>query len=282
MFKLGPLEIRWYSFMFVISFALGLLIFRKMITREKKPATLYNSILWTVFISVFLGARLGHFLYYEPDAFFNRFWYILIPFENGKFVGYQGLASHGAAVGLLIGLYYYSRKNRVAYLWTLDRIVITVALSGFFIRMGNLMNSEVYGHETNLPWGFIFVKANETVPKHPTQIYEALSYLAIFVFLYLIYLKRKNPLKDGIIFSMFLTVLFTARFLIEFLKEKQVSFEEDMISKTGLDMGQMLSIPFILAGIVLFIYLNRKKTVLTNVNPPKNDTVQKIKKRNNS
>ena len=248
--------LRWYSLMFVVAFALGLYIYRKMITREGKPVALADNVLLPVFIATLLGARLGHCLFYQPEYYLHHIGEIFLPFENGKFVGYQGLASHGAAVGILIGLYYYSRKNKVPYLWALDRVVIIIALAGFFIRFGNLMNSEIYGHETTLPWGFIFVNAvpPETVPKHPTQIYEALSYLFIFILLYAIYLKKKPPFRDGVIFSFFLVLLFGARFLIEFVKEKQVDFEENM----KLDMGQWLSIPLILAGIGLFIYLYRK------------------------
>ena len=240
-FKIGQyVTLRWYGLMFVASFALGWYIFRKMIEREGKPIKLYENILMPVFIATFLGARFGHFLFYEPSKFFNNPLDILLP-------PYSGLASHGAAIGILIGLYYYSRKNKVPYLWTLDRIVITIALSGFFIRTGNLMNSEVYGHETSLPWGFIFVRMHETAPKHPTQIYEALSYLTIFIILYLIYLRKKPPFRDGVIFSLFLILIFSARFFIEFLKEPQEAFEEGMT----LDMGQLLSLPLIAAGIIL-------------------------------
>ena len=247
------IEFRWYTLMFILAFALGLYIYGKMVRVENKPQSLMETILWPVFLGTFLGARLGHFLFYEPAVFFNDFWHILIPFEKGEFVGFRGLASHGAAIGILIGLYYYSRKNRLPYLWTLDRIVVTIALSGFFIRMGNLMNSEVYGQETSLPWGFIFVRAGETLPRHPTQIYEALSYLFIFAVLYRIYLTRRTSLPNGVIFSLFLILIFSARFLIEFIKEAQESFEKGMT----LDMGQLLSIPLILAGIVLLIWLKR-------------------------
>ncbi|MDR0384603.1 MAG: prolipoprotein diacylglyceryl transferase [Prevotellaceae bacterium] len=253
-FDFGFFQLRWYSLMFVLSFFLGANIFRKMLKREQKPAALWENILFPVFIGTFLGARLGHCLFYHPDYFIPHFWEIFIPLKDGKFVGFEGVASHGAAVGILIGLYYYSRKNKVAYLWTLDRIVITIALAGFFIRIGNLMNSEIYGHETTLPWGFIFLRHNETVPKHPTQIYESICYLAIFIFLYLLYLKKRPPFRDGVIFSIFLILLFGARFCIEFLKEVQADFEEKMF----LDMGQWLSIPLIVAGFVLLIFLYKQ------------------------
>jgi phosphatidylglycerol---prolipoprotein diacylglyceryl transferase len=160
-----------------------------------------------------------------------------------------GLATHGAAIGILIALYLFSLKTKKSYIWILDRVVIVVALAGLCIRMGNLMNSEIYGVETSLPWGFIFVRWGETVPKHPTQIYEGLSYLAIFIVLMWIYLKKVTGPRPGFIFGVFLISLFTMRFLIEFIKEPQVGFEADM----ALNMGQILSIPFIIAGIYFLI-----------------------------
>jgi prolipoprotein diacylglyceryl transferase len=252
-FDLGFFSLRWYGLMFVLAFGLGMTIYKKMIEKERKPLTLWDNILIPVCIGTFLGARLGHCLFYQPEYFLPHFWEIFIPLKNGKLSGFEGLASHGAAIGILLGLYYYSRKNKVPYLWVLDRIVITIALAGFFIRIGNLINSEIYGHETNLPWGFVFTKY-ETVPKHPTQIYEALSYLLIFIFLYSLYLKKRPPFRDGVIFSLFLILLFGVRFCIEFLKEVQVGFEKNL----PLDMGQWLSIPLIAAGFALLISLYRK------------------------
>jgi prolipoprotein diacylglyceryl transferase len=240
--------------MFYLSFVFGMIIYKKMLVREKKPLTLWINIFIPVAVGTLLGARLGHCLFYHPDYFIPHFWEIFIPFKDGKFSGFEGVASHGAAIGILLGLYCYSRKNKVPYLWVLDRVVITVALAGFFIRLGNLMNSEIYGHETALPWGFVFARYGETVPKHPTQIYEALCYLTIFIFLYLIYLKKRPPFGDGVIFSLFLILLFGARFCIEFLKEVQAGFEE----KLPLDMGQWLSIPLIVAGFVLLLTCYRR------------------------
>ena len=167
-----------------------------------------------------------------------------------------GLASHGAAVGILFAIYLFTRKVKKPYLWVMDRIVIVVALAGFFIRMGNLMNSEIYGVETSLPWGFIFVRWGETVAKHPTQIYEGLAYLLLFVLIYKIYLKHKAKLSHGLVFGIFLVILFISRFLIEFIKEPQVGFEADM----ALNMGQLLSIPFILLGFYLLYYSRNKSS----------------------
>ncbi|MDR1582170.1 MAG: prolipoprotein diacylglyceryl transferase [Prevotellaceae bacterium] len=269
-FELDFFKFRWYSLMFCLSFAFGIIIFKKMIKREKKPLVLWDNVFIPVILGTFLGARLGHCLFYHPDYFIPHFWEIFIPFENGKFVGFAGVASHGAAIGILLGLYYYSRKNKVPYLWILDRIVITIALAGFFIRIGNLMNSEIYGYETNLPWGFVFSQRREIVPKHPTQIYEALCYLLIFIFLYFIYLKKRPPFRNGVIFSFFLILLFGARFCIEFLKEVQADFEEKLL----LDMGQWLSIPLIVTGFVLLIFLYKQGLTVQPQPEPKPELVE--------
>jgi prolipoprotein diacylglyceryl transferase len=238
---LGKLAIRWYGILFAAGFVFGYFIIGKMFKAEKLPAKMLDTITTYMVIGTVVGARLGHCFFYEPAYYLSNPWKILMVWEGG-------LASHGAAIGILLSLWIFSRKVKKPYLWTLDRIVIVVALAGFFIRMGNLMNSEIYGGETSLPWGFIFVRAGETLPKHPTQIYEALSYLAIFGILYAIYLKvGPKKLKTGMIFSLFLILLFSVRFLIEFIKEPQVAFEESM----ALNMGQLLSIPFVLVGIVL-------------------------------
>ena len=259
MFSIGSIEIRYYSMMFVISFILGMYIFGNMLKRENKDHRLLEKVFYAVFISTILGARIGHCLFYEGAYYIANPHEIFLPIKDGKWVGYHGLASHGAAIGILIGLYYFSRKNKLAYLWTLDRIVITIALAGFFIRMGNLMNSEIYGNATDAPWGFIFVRAGEVIAKHPTQLYEAFSYLLIFGILYFMYFKFKPEVKmpNGVIFSIFLILLFTARLLIEFIKEPQVENEY----LWGLNIGQRLSIPFIIAGIaiLLYVYWQKKK-----------------------
>jgi prolipoprotein diacylglyceryl transferase len=170
-------------------------------------------------------------------------------------VWHGGLASHGGAIGILLSLYFFAKKYKKPYLWIVDKIVIVTALAGVFIRTGNLMNSEIYGHTTTLPWGFIFERRGETVPKHPTQIYEALSYLIIFIILYLIHEKTNLKKKQGFIFGLFLVLLFSARFFIEFVKENQVAFENNMT----LNMGQILSIPFVIAGILLIFNALKNK-----------------------
>jgi len=199
-----------------------------------------------------VGARLGHTLFYEPGYYLSHPLEILMIWKGG-------LASHGAAIGILTGIYFFARKNHKPYLWVMDRIVIVVALAGFFIRTGNLMNSEIFGDITTLPWGFKFVNyydpAYAADPRHPTQIYEGLCYLFSFFFLYRYYWKHNGYPRPGKLFGYFLIFIFTSRFFIEFIKVPQVGFEENMM----LDMGQLLSIPFILAGVALLIWPGKKK-----------------------
>lgn len=213
----------------------------KFFTKEKIPHGLLDVLLTYMFLGTVIGARLGHCLFYEPA------YYLKHPLEVLK-VWEGGLASHGGAIGILIFMYIFSKRHKLSYLWLIDRIVITVAQGGFFIRLGNLMNSEIIGKTTDMPWAFIF-KSTDEHPRHPTQIYEALCYLLIFIFLIYYYYRKNCKPKEGIIFGIFLIALFSVRFLIEFLKEVQVGFE----NKLPLDLGQLLSIPFIIAGIIIII-----------------------------
>jgi phosphatidylglycerol---prolipoprotein diacylglyceryl transferase len=247
-FRIGNFALRWYGLLFASGFFFGYLIFLRIFKREGISVELLDRLTMYMAFGTIIGARLGHTLFYEPA------YYLSNPIEILK-IWRGGLASHGAAIGILIALYYYSKSVRRPYLWIMDRIVIVVALAGFFIRMGNLMNSEIYGVETSLPWGFIFVAAGETLPKHPTQIYEGLSYLGIFGLLSYLYWHEPGKLKQGYLFSIFLILLFTVRFFIEFIKEIQVDFE----AKMTLNMGQWLSIPFIIAGILLYIWSLKRK-----------------------
>ena len=247
-FSIGQFAVRWYGLLFASGFVFGYFIMGNIFKREKVPPKMLDTLTTYMVVGTVVGARLGHCFFYEPA------YYLADPIKILK-VWEGGLASHGAAIGILIALWLFARKAKRPYIWILDRIVIVVALAGFFIRMGNLMNSEIYGVQTSLPWGFIFVRWHETVPKHPTQIYEGLSYLAIFAVLYLLYRKKGTSLKPGLLFGFFLVVLFLMRFLIEFIKEPQVGFEESM----ALNMGQLLSIPFILAGIYFLFFFARKQ-----------------------
>ena len=249
LFQIGSREIRYYGLLWALALAIGLYIFYIIIVKkEKLGEKVLDSVFWYATICLIVGARLGHCLFYEPQ------YYLSHPLEM-LYIWKGGLASHGAAIGLLIGLWLFSRKNRLPYIWSLDRIGIVVAIGGAAIRLGNLMNSEIYGIPTSLPWGFVFVRNGETVPMHPTQLYEALAYLAIFFILWYMYFKKDVARKmPGVMFGVFLILLFLSRFLIEFIKNPQEEFETTM----SLYMGQWLSIPFILAGIVILIAALRK------------------------
>ena len=202
-----------------------------------------------------MGARLGHCLFYQPDYYLTSWQGFVEIFQPWK----GGLASHGGAIALLIGMWWFSkhygRKNNFDFLWIMDRLCITVAFAGCLIRCGNLFNSEIYGDVTNLPWGFVFDLRGETDPKHPTQIYEALSYLILGLCLLAVYRKRLEKTPRGFFFGVFLLGCFGMRFIIEFVKEPQVGFEQGM----ALDMGQILSIPFIIAGVVILVLAYSRK-----------------------
>ena len=242
-FRVGSLAVRWYGLFFALSFYFGYLIMSKIFKNEGIPIQTLDKLSIYMIIGTVVGARLGHILFYQLGD------YLADPMEIFK-IWHGGLASHGAAIAIPIVLYFFSRKTGLTWLWVLDRIVIVIALAGFMIRMGNLMNSEIYGHETTLPWGFIFQRSDTLlIPRHPTQIYEALCYLAIFIILQSLYWKKNKVFKPGTLFGIFLVVLFGVRFLLEFLKEPQEAFESNML----LNMGQLLSIPFMILGGYLLI-----------------------------
>ncbi|MEN6618088.1 MAG: prolipoprotein diacylglyceryl transferase [Rikenellaceae bacterium] len=247
LFSIGSIHIRYYSILFVSGFIIGYYIFVWFFKREKLPLDILDILLYTLLGSAVVGARLGHCFFYEPA------YYLANPVEIIK-VWHGGLASHGGAIAIVFAMLWfvnkYGKKYRFDFLWLMDRLGIATALAGCLIRLGNLMNSEVYGNPTDLPWGFIFTLKGETIPKHPTQLYEALSYLLLFVILMILYYKFLPRLKRGTLFGLFLIGLFSARFLIEYVKEPQVAFEQGM----PLNMGQLLSIPFIVAGIILVVY----------------------------
>lgn len=246
-FSIGPLSLRYYSLFFISGFIIGYYIFIRFFKREGLPQELLDPLLYTLLGGAVVGARLGHCFFYEPA------YYIAHPIEVFK-VWEGGLASHGGAIGILIAIWYYvkryGKKYNFDYLWLMERIAVATALAGALIRMGNLMNSEIYGNPTDLPWGFIFLLRGETVAKHPTQLYEAIAYLITFGVLMLLYWKALPKLKKGTLFGLFLLGIFGSRFFIEYLKEPQVAFEVGM----KFNMGQLLSVPFIVAGLLLIVY----------------------------
>jgi prolipoprotein diacylglyceryl transferase len=240
--SLGPIHIRYYGLLFAIGFYVGYMMLEKMYKHEKLPLQWAEKVFVYIVIATVVGARLGHVIFYGWPYYSQHPAEILMVWKGG-------LASHGGALGILVALYIYSKKvTKKSMIWTLDRVVVPVAFVAVLIRLGNLMNSEIYGHETSLPWGFIFERNGETVPKHPTQIYEALSYLVVFFVLRYMYWKTEAKDKLGLIFGTFLIGIFGARFFIEYVKEVQEPWEINMIDKIGLDMGQLLSIPFVLFG----------------------------------
>jgi phosphatidylglycerol:prolipoprotein diacylglycerol transferase len=239
-FSLGPVSVRWYGLLFAMSFVVGYYIMLRIFRKENIPEPLLDQLSMYMLIATVVGARLGHVFFYEPAS------YLAHPLDILK-IWQGGLASHGAAIGIIVALLLFARKTRQPFFWVIDRIVIVVALSGFFIRTGNLFNSEIYGNLTNLPWGFIFERAGETLPRHPTQIYEGLCYLILFFFLLWFYYKKDGKPRPGYLFGIFLIVVFGFRFIVEFIKEPQVEFETAMT----LNMGQLLSIPLVIAGIII-------------------------------
>ena len=271
MFHIGSFGLRYYSLGFLFAFLLGYYIIYRMFQREKVDTKYLDSLVIWMFVATLVGARLGHCLFYQPDYFCtSEHWpEIFLPFDmHGNFTGYEGLASHGAAIAILLTIWLWCRKNKINAWWLLDRLVIVTALGGAFIRLGNLFNSEIYGVETSLPWGFIFERNHETVPKHPTQLYESLSYLLIFAACLWTYRKRNGKLHNARLFGWWLIALWGMRFLIEFIKEEQVDFEKGMT----LDMGQWLSIPFIIGGIVLVVLSHKgiiKEGIFTDKNKKK-------------
>lgn len=255
-FNLGPLSIRWYGLLFAAGFLAGYTILTRMFKHEGESVEWVDKLFIYVIVATIIGARLGHVIFYGWDYYSQHLLEIFLPIAKTatgyKFVGFQGLASHGGTFGILIAVWLYSKKiTKRNMLWTLDRLAVPVALVSAMIRTGNLMNSEIYGVTTSMPWGFIFERNGETIAKHPTMIYEALCYLITFLFLFYAFYKTKD-LKDrpGFFLGIFFIGIFLTRFLIEFIKENQETFEANM----ALNMGQILSIPLVLAGVYLIYH----------------------------
>ena len=261
--KIGSLGIRWYSLMFVAAFVLGLRLMKKIYINDKIPVEKLDPLFMYVFISMLVGMRLGDVFFYSWDYYQNHLLEIFLPIkesvnstlfgfiEGWKFTGFTGFASHGAAIGIPLALYFYAKKHlQKPWLFILDRVGIIVALAGFFIRLGNFFNSEIYGKPTGSSFGVIFKRAGETVPCHPTQLYEAFSYLALFFALWHFYWKTDKKNQTGFLFGLFMVVLWSLRFFIEFLKKAQVDGREDWVLNS-LNTGQVLSIPLVLIGFWL-------------------------------
>lgn len=247
---LGFFQLRYYSLMFVIAFSLGWFIMKRIYKNENQTEEALDSLFIYTVLATLIGARLGHFLFYEPSVFITDPLSIILPFQftpEFEFTGFRGLASHGAAIGIIIAMYYYSKKIiKKPILWILDRIVIPVAIGGVFVRIGNFFNSEIIGKPTNSDYGVVFAQLGESFPRHPAQLYEAAGYILVFIILWYFYWKTDKKNKSGYIFGLFLVLLWTVRFVAEFYKKSQGGFESEL---GLLSTGQWLSIPFIIIGI---------------------------------
>ncbi len=259
----GIISLRYYGLLFVIGMFLGYFVVKRIYIKENLSTERLDKLAVFIFIGTIVGARFGHCLFYEPEYFLKHPLNIVIPFKwdsDGElnFTGFQGLSSHGGAIGVLTAIILYCKRYRYDSLWVLDRIAIATPLTGAFIRFGNFMNSEIIGKPTGTDFGIVFQKV-DLLPRHPTQLYEGVAYLIFFFVLHWIFFDRKTKRGNGFIFGLFLVMLFGTRFILEFIKIPQVEFENGMI----LNMGQLLSTPFILGGIGLII---RKRTPLNNDN----------------
>lgn len=252
-FHIGSFSIRWYGLLFALGFLIGMQIMTHIFKKERKPLTDTDSLLIYMVVATILGARFGHFLFYEPEVLLRNPLEVILP-------PFAGLASHGAFFSLMFALWLYSRRQSSratgqSFLWVADRIVITVALAGACIRFGNLMNSEIVGRPTDVPWAFVFLNNSEyaKIPRHPAQLYESLSCLVLFFFLMWFWNRRKEHTPPGSMLGIFLIWVFTLRFLYEYIKEDQVAKEAGMY----LNIGQQLSIPVVLVGLFFLIYSYR-------------------------
>ena len=283
-FHLGPLSFRWYSLCWLIGLALAYIVVKKLFKDQKIPDEKFDPLFIYCFLGILIGARLGHCIFYQPEDYLTSvrgFIEMLLPIHftspdgwDWKMTGYEGLASHGGTLGLILALLLYVRKMKVPMWQVLDNIAIATGITACFIRLGNLMNSEIIGSVTTVPWAFEFVQ-RDGLPRHPAQLYEALAYLLLFFVMIWLYKKDKataishrqdnshstlntqhlTKLGTGFYFGLCLTYIFTFRFFVEFFKKEQVAFEQGM----ALDMGQLLSIPFVIVG-VYFMWRALKRT----------------------
>lgn len=277
-FSLGPLSVRWYGLAFAIGFTVGYSIVSRMFKHEGAPERWLGSLLAYVVVATVVGARLGHVFFYEWD------YYSLHPEKILK-IWEGGLASHGGTIAIILALFLWSALvSKKPASWVFDKIVVPIALVGGLIRLGNLMNSEIYGAPTSLPWGFIFVRDSaDGLAHHPTQLYEAGCYFILFALLMWMYWRRNAQQRPWLLTGVFFIGIFLPRFLIEYLKNVQVDSEYEMIARYGLNMGQMLSIPFILVGVALVAWaLTHKKVEMKfpdEFHPDSDETKKKGKKR---
>lgn len=259
LFNLFGISIRYYGLLWAVGIFLAYMVVHYQYRDKKIKEELFEPLFFYCFFGILIGARLGHCLFYDPDYYLSHFWEMILPIRflpdgNWKFTGYEGLASHGGTLGLIIALWLYCRKTKLHYMDVLDMIAVATPITAFFIRMANLMNSEIIGKPTDVPWAFVFERV-DMLPRHPGQLYEALAYLLLFFIMLFLYKKYSKTLHRGFLFGLCLTYIFTFRFFIEFVKENQEAFEDQMM----FNMGQWLSVPFILIGAYFMFFYHRQK-----------------------
>lgn len=255
---LGIFMIRYYSLMFLIAFSSGFYITKRIFISEGVSLEKLDKLLIYTILSTLIGARLGHVIFYQPELFLEDPLSVFLPVSfvpEIEFTGFRGLASHGAAIGIAIGMYFYSKNvSKKSIFWILDRITMPVAFGGAFVRIGNFLNSEIVGKATQSDFGVVFVQLGESFPRHPAQLYESVCYFILFAILSLIFWKTKAKEQKGVIFGIFFTLLWTIRFIVEYVKEPQVAERADWLFNTG----QLLSIPMIIIGLAIIYFSNQK------------------------
>lgn len=249
-FSIFGFEVRYYALCWMAGLIAAYMIVHWAYRNEKVSDEKFEPLFVYCFLGILIGARLGHCLFYEPGYYLAHPIEMLLPIKsiNGSwtFTGYAGLASHGGTIGILLALLLYIKRVKLKLMWVLDCIGLAAPIFGAFVRLGNLMNSEIIGNATDLPWGMVFVQAGETAPKHPAQLYESIAYFIFFVMVMMLYRKYRNKVGSGLFIGFSVFTVFTFRFFVEYVKDVQVSFEEGMF----LNMGQILSIPLIITGAV--------------------------------
>lgn len=261
-FHIGGFSIRWYSLCWLIGLLMAYLIVKRLYKEQSLKEELFEPLFFYCFIGILVGARLGHCIFYQPDYFLTsgtHFVEMLLPIHfmsdgSWRFTGYEGLASHGGTLGLMLALWLYVRKTKLSIWQVLDNIAIATPVTACFIRLGNLMNSEIIGKITDVPWAFIFERV-DSMPRHPGQLYEAIAYALLFVIIWAVYRKLPQRVGTGFFFGLCLAYIFTARFFIEYTKDIQEAFEAGMM----LNMGQLLSIPFIILGVACMMRAKKIK-----------------------
>ena len=259
LFRIGAMSVRWYSLFLLVSFYISFQFMMHIFEREGKSKATVLSYGLFILAGLFVGGRLVHCLAYEPEYYLKYPWDIIKPWrgvlgENARFVGYRGMAGHGSALGIVVGIVLNSLRTKTSMVWMVDRIAMFGPLIGFFVRIGNLFNSEILGSRSEVPWAFVFTRA-DGVPRHPVQLYEAVTYLVIFIISYRYYLRHSAGEKPGAILGLVLVLVYSSRFALEFFKEKQSDVEVGML----LNMGHLLSIPFVVAGLILLFRPVKKR-----------------------